>query len=123
MGTTGARPSPRPAEVCEPTAIFAESAINEGKAIVDLGCTDSMGDEAALEMVAVKNLERHGDTRVLSVDVDNHRVYSFGDGEKERAYGQVKFGITGGAEVGDISINGIAKENVPTLMSKRTLKG
>ena len=77
---------------CE--AMFADQAIREGKGIVDLGCTDAMGGERAVDIVARKNLEKHGDTRLREVDLDHQPVYRFGNGEKERAYGRVKFGIT-----------------------------
>ncbi|CAK0796441.1 unnamed protein product [Prorocentrum cordatum] len=104
---------------CE--ALFADQAIQEGKGIVDLGCTDAMGGERALDILARKNTEKYGDTRLREVNWDYPPVYSFGNGEKERAYGQVKFGITGGGMEGDISINGFAKE-VPILVSKKVLK-
>eukprot|EP00959_Pyramimonas_sp_CCMP1952_P332789 6968919-Pyramimonas_sp.AAC.1 len=85
--------------------MFADQAIREGKGIVDLGCTDAMGGERALDIVARKNMEKYGDTRLLEVNRDYRPVYSFGNGEKERAYGQVKFGITGAGIEGDIAIN------------------
>ncbi|CAK0836529.1 unnamed protein product [Prorocentrum cordatum] len=102
-------------------AMFAEQAILEGKGIVDLGCTDTMGGERALDIVARKNLEKYGDTRLREVNRSYQPVYSFGNGEKERAYGQVKFGITGAGNEGDIAINGFAKD-VPILVSKKVLK-
>eukprot|EP00959_Pyramimonas_sp_CCMP1952_P052706 1101967-Pyramimonas_sp.AAC.1 len=84
-------------------AMFAEQAILEGKGIVDLGCADAMGGGRAREVVARKNLE------------------NFGNGETERAYGQVKFGIAGAGAEGDIAINGFAKD-APILVSKKVLK-
>ncbi|CAK0895531.1 unnamed protein product, partial [Prorocentrum cordatum] len=78
---------------CE--AMFADQAIREGKGIVDLG--------------------------LLDVNQDYRPVYSFGNGEKGRAYGQVKFGITGAGMEGDIAINGFSKD-VPILVSKKVLK-
>ncbi|CAK0871003.1 unnamed protein product, partial [Prorocentrum cordatum] len=104
---------------CE--AMFADQAILEGNGIVDLGCTDAMGGERALDIVARKNLEKYGDARLLDVNLGYRPVYSFGNGEKERAYGQVKFGITGAGVEGDIAINGFSKD-VPTLVSKKVLK-
>ena len=70
---------------CE--AIFADQAIREGKGIVDLGCTDAMGGERALDMVARRNMEKYGDTRLLEFGRDYKPVYRFGNGVKERAYG------------------------------------
>ncbi|CAK0870312.1 unnamed protein product [Prorocentrum cordatum] len=93
---------------CE--AMFADQAIRKGKGIVDLGCTDAMGGERALDTVARKNMEKYGDARLLHVNLDYRPVYSFGNGEKERAYGQ-----------GDIAINGFSKD-VPILVSKKVLK-
>ncbi|CAK0903376.1 unnamed protein product, partial [Prorocentrum cordatum] len=113
-----AEQEPRESE-CE--AMFADQAILEGKGIVDLGCTDAMGGERALDIVARKNLEKYGDTRLLDVNRNYRPVYSFGNGENERAYGQVKFGITGAGVEGDIAINGFSKD-VPILVSKKVLK-
>ena len=53
------------------------------------------GGERALDIVARKNMEKYGDTRLREVNLEYQPVYSFGNGEKERSYGQVKFGITG----------------------------
>ena len=100
---------------CE--ALLADQAIREGKGIVDLGCTDAMGGERALDIVARKNLEKYGDTRLKEVNLEYQPVYNFGNGEKERAYGQVKFGLTGAGMQGDITINGFAKD-VPILVQE-----
>ena len=105
--------------MCE--AMFADKAIREGKGVVDLGCADAMGGARALDIVARKNLEKYGDTRLREVNLEYRPMYSFGNGEKERAYGQVKFGLTGAGIEGDIAINGFEKD-VPILVSKKVLK-
>ncbi|CAK0792581.1 unnamed protein product [Prorocentrum cordatum] len=102
-------------------AMFAEQAILEGKGIFDLGCAETMGGERALDIVARKNLGKYGDARLRDVNLSYQPVYSFGNGENERAYGPVKFGITGAGNEGDIAINGFAKD-VPILVSKKVVK-
>ena len=68
-----------------------------------------------------QNMEKYGDTRLREVSLEYRPMYRFGNGEKERAYGQVKFGLTGAGMEGGITINGFAKD-VPILMYKRVLK-
>ncbi|CAK0887957.1 unnamed protein product [Prorocentrum cordatum] len=101
---------------CE--AMFADQVI---QGIVDLGCADAMGGERALDIVARMNMEKYGDARLREANLDYQPVYGFGNGGKERAYGQVKFGIAGGGMEGDIAIDGFAKD-VPILVSKKVLK-
>ena len=68
---------------CE--AMFADKAILEGKGIVDLGCTDAMGGERALDIVARKNMEKYGDPRLREVNREYQPLYSFGNGENRSA--------------------------------------
>ena len=102
------------------TAAFAKNMMDRGMGIVDLGCTDSMGGMEALDAVARLNRERHGESRLLGVDLAHKPLYSFGDGEKGRAYGKVTFKVHAGRREGDISINGFEKD-VPILISKRVM--
>ena len=102
-------------------AMFADQAIREGKGIVDLGCTDAMGGKRALDIVARRSMEKYGDTRLRGLDLDYNPIYSFGNGMKDRAYGQAKFGITCAGRKGDIAINAFAKD-VPILVSKKVLQ-
>ena len=48
----------------EAEAFFASKAVEEGKGILDCGCTESMGTATSLETIAQKNLEKYGDTRL-----------------------------------------------------------
>ncbi|CAK0873360.1 unnamed protein product [Prorocentrum cordatum] len=101
--------------------LVAAMAILEGKGIVDLGCADTMGGERALDIVARESLEKYGDARLRDVSLSYQPVYSFGNGERGRACGQVKFGIAGAGNEGYIAIDGFAKD-VPILVSKKVLK-
>ena len=49
-------------------AMLADKAIREGKAVVDLGCIDSMGGERALDIIARKNMEKYGNRGSPSVN-------------------------------------------------------
>ena len=51
-------------------AMIADKAIREGKGVVDLGCTDAMGGERALDIVARKNMEKYRDIRLREVNLE-----------------------------------------------------
>ena len=76
-----------------------------------------MGGVEAMDAVARLNKERYGESRLLGVDRGHRPLYSFGDGEKGRAYGRVRFKAQAGHHLGDISINAFDKD-VPILISK-----
>ncbi|CAK0885734.1 unnamed protein product [Prorocentrum cordatum] len=96
-------------------ATSAEQAMREGRGIVDLFCAGAMGGARALDIVARKNMEKHGETRLHEVNIDYRPVHSFGIGKMERAHGRAKFGIAGAGVQGDVAIGDFAKD-VPILV-------
>eukprot|EP00959_Pyramimonas_sp_CCMP1952_P101135 2115589-Pyramimonas_sp.AAC.1 len=66
-------------------------------------------------------MKKCGETRLQEASLDYRPVCAFGNGEKERAHGQVKLGIAGAGVQGDIAVDGFAKD-VPILVSKKVLK-
>ena len=85
--------------------LFAELAIEAGKGVVDPGCADSMGGVEALEAVTQLRAKVHGGAQVRVVHAGFPPTYSFGDGEKGAARGQVKLGIAGEGVPRDVAID------------------
>ena len=62
-------------------AMVADRAICEGKGVVDLRCTDAMGGERSLDLVARNSMEKYGETglREESPDGGHHYLSLVGD--------------------------------------------
>ena len=105
----------------EGQCMFAEEAIREGKGVIDCGATHTIGSLEALDQLAQRNYEKHGDTRV-DVDTSARPWYTFGDGERRQCTSRSTFAVRAGGAQGTCGINGLDVKGVPILLAVNTLQ-
>ena len=105
----------------EEASMFADAAMKAGKAIIDCGATNSIGSLEALDLLAQKNAEVHGDTR-MSVDTATKPWYTFGNGNRRQCASQVTFDVKAGPRSGKCPINSLEADGVPILLAVNALK-
>ena len=102
--------------------VSTETAIMQGKAILDPGATRSMGSLHAVEALLNLNLERQGDTGVQRVSLEERPVFGFGNSQKSKALSACYLKVPSEKEPMSFRVHVIPEGRAPILMSIETLR-
>ena len=101
--------------------ISTQTAVAQGKAIMDCGATRSIGSVYALEKLMEMNIKARGHSGVVEVDTNNRPTFSFGNSSTDQCSATVKMSLKAGQRPGAVQIHALDKGTGPILLSIEAL--
>ena len=99
-----------------------QEAVAAGCCVVDGGATKTLGSVAALEKIFQRNLEKHGENRVKSVDVSDRPVFGFGNSSEGQCISTINLGVKANKKDGSITVHALDEGEGPVLFSIDALR-
>ena len=93
-----------------------------GYGVIDGGATKTLASVTALEALVERNMDKHNNGRVISVDTDNKPLFGFGNSTKDKRLSTTRMGITAANKDGELTIHTLDKGDGPILVSIATLR-
>lgn len=96
-------------------------AIQAGKAIIDGGATATLGSVGAMEVLAQRNREVHGDDK-MTIDREQRPLFHFGNGASQRCLSTVQLGVQADEKQGELTVHVHEAKSVPILIGIQALR-
>jgi len=102
--------------------LSTQEAIEAGMGIIDGGATKTLASVHAIEKLMEVNNQKHGDTRVMDVNLEEQPTFGFGNSSKDTCVSTAKMGIQANQKPGMLKIHALDKGQGPILISVDTLR-
>ena len=99
-----------------------QEAIEAGMGIIDGGATKTLASVHAIEKLMEVNNQKHGETRVMEVNLEEQPTFGFGNSSKDTCVSTAKLGIQANQKPGMLKIHALDKGQGPILVSVDTLR-
>eukprot|EP00439_Symbiodinium_sp_Y106_P054524 s3683_g7.t1 len=98
-----------------------QEAVAAGCCVVDGGATKTLGSVTALEKIFQRNIEKHGENRVKSVDLSDRPVFGFGNSSEGQCVSTINLGVKANQD-GSITVHALDEGEGPVLFSIDALR-
>ena len=98
-----------------------QEAVAAGCCVVDGGATKTLGSVTALEKIFQRNIEKHGENRVKSVDLSDRPVFGFGNSSEGQCVPTINLGVKANQD-GSITVHALDEGEGPVLFSIDALR-
>ena len=102
--------------------LSTQDAMNQGKAVIDGGATRTLGSVTALERLMSLRTEKHGDSGLAKLDLEQRPVFGFGNSSSDLCLSTAWLKIQAAGREGQLKVHTLDKGSGPILFSIETLR-